>query len=288
MCLTALASCCCCSSIFFMTAVFILYLLTSRGDYETTCYRNDAVTAALPLAPKHYPKELQGIIWMDQSGFYSHSDLPYGVPDLALSFGDTDFSEYDPESRTVEVSVWGPAWSWMNRWDGRLFFSVFQWWLPYHYIFELNDDVSVIQVYPTIRLGPLGSVSMPKWLLSFTMEKLPTKEGDCPPKAGASKKDIAKCATWDRKSTSLISPLLGRFGVIHYYVWQIVDGEGKPVQPYYDVYQDFANRKPSDLLSKLTGLTAGTFTDPMCQEAGTAFRGVRATGPAAALANVEL
>ena len=63
--------------------------------------KNDNIQNLLPTAPVDYPEPLQGMIWMDQSGSFGVSTLPSTLPDLALSFGDIDFSRLDPTTRTV-------------------------------------------------------------------------------------------------------------------------------------------------------------------------------------------
>ena len=44
------------------------------------------------MAPLDYPEALQGIIWMDQSGFYGQSGVPVPAPENLASFGDTEFA----------------------------------------------------------------------------------------------------------------------------------------------------------------------------------------------------
>merc|ERR1711963_79908 len=73
------------------------------------------------------------------------------------------------------------------------------------------------------------------------MEKLNPPADACPPRVGATKREIAKCATWDRVTSFAVSPLLGEWGYLHYYVFQIVDGNGERVEPYWSVYKEFAD-----------------------------------------------
>lgn len=236
---------CCCRFVSFLALLLgvpaALYF-TDAGNTSPEVFPNDAVEKVLPLAPTTFPKALQGVIWMDQHGTYAHTDIGVGASDLALSFGDNEFSTWDPQMRTVAVDVAGPGWTWMNRWDGYL-----QWWLVrrlgFFYIFEVSPDEAVIQIYPCVDLGRLGrQYCLPKWFLSFTMEKVKPPPGTvCPPKTGSSKMDTAKCASWDRVSTGFFKRLLGDFAVLHYYAFQIVDGSGNRVQPYYDAYLQFAH-----------------------------------------------
>eukprot|EP00932_Pfiesteria_piscicida_P017527 SRR837773.4403.p1 GENE.SRR837773.4403~~SRR837773.4403.p1 ORF type:complete len:288 (-),score=29.90 SRR837773.4403:12-875(-) len=281
MCLCSLAACCCsCIVVTSLTLAALVWLVPSGPDVPR-CFHNAKLETELPLAPSSYPEAFQGMLWMDQGGFYSHSDVPFTAPDLALSFGDAEYSRWDPVSRTLSLDIAGPSWTWMNRVDGHLAYWALRK-LGYFYLFEPNEDFSVIQVLPSVDWGALGKFSLPKQIMSFTMERVQHAPGACPPKAGASKKDIAKCATWDRVSSGLLSPLLGPFGVVHYYVWQIVDGSGKRIQPYYDVYQSFANKSSRHFA--LTGSLLGMAEDPRCAQEATAFAGHRPAQRAAASA----
>lgn len=196
------------------------------------------VRSTLPLPPATFPEALQGMFWMDQLGHYAHSDIPsvIGAPDLAFSLADTPGALFDPKARSITVDVAGPAWQWMDRLDGKLFFKVLKT-IGFRYVMQFDEGYTVAQIYPTVAWG---RVSMPKQLLSFTMVKQTPPAGACPPAQGASKADIAKCGAWDRVSSGLLSPLFGSYGVLHYYMFQIVDAKGQPVQPYYDAFQGWA------------------------------------------------
>jgi hypothetical protein len=227
---------------------------------HTHFFKNSDVAEILPLPPKDYPESLQGLHWMDQSGFYAHSDVPLGAPDLALSFGgDTAFHKLDRKTRTLKIDVVGPGWQWMNRWDGYMF----AWAIGlvgFHYVMEFNEDYSFAQIYPTITLPfGMGVVSLPKVVMSFTMVLQKPPEGSCPPTAAATKKDITSCATWDRVSTNFMSHVLGSWAEFHYYVFRIVDADGKPVQPYFEQFESFARQstKPSPSAAKIFGIDLG-------------------------------
>jgi len=276
MCCT-LATCCCCSLSVILGALVAFVALIPSGDSSPKCFPNADVERVLPLAPTSYPEEFQGILWMDQGGIYGHSDIPLGAPDLALSFGDTGYSKWDPTTRTMSVDVAGPAWTWMNSGLGYVFYTLMNK-AGFFYLFELNLDGTVIQVYPSLNLGQLGKFSLPARIMSFTMEKVVHPKGACPPTGSTSKKDIVKCATWDRVSKGFFSPLVGSYGVLHYYVWKIVDGQGNKLQPYYDAYMQFADQScaPSSTLRGLVGIT-----DASCSTCSTAFHGVREKATAA-------
>jgi len=202
---------------------------------DMTQFHSSKVESTLPLPPKTFPKSLQGMMWMDQGGHYAHSDIPMGAPDLAFSLADPA-NPLDTKTRSIVVDVAGPAWQWMNKFDGKLFFKVLKT-IGFRYLMQFNEDYTHAQIYPTLFWG---RVFVPKQLLSFTMVRQTPPADSCPPAEGATKAEIAKCAAWDRVTSGLLSPLLGERGVLHYYVYQIIDGDGRPVQPYYDVFQEWA------------------------------------------------
>mmetsp|Transcript_22449 Transcript_22449/g.40519 ORF Transcript_22449/g.40519 Transcript_22449/m.40519 type:complete len:367 (+) Transcript_22449:48-1148(+) len=214
------------------------------------------VDQVIPLPPKSYPAALQGMIWMDQGGAFGKTDVPFSAPDLALSFGDTAFSMLDAPSRTIDVDVTGPAWQWMNAKDAYFVFLALKK-IGFFYHFQFNEDYSHVQIYPSVNLGALGKWSLPKLLMSFTMV-LQTPPADIGPFPTASTlyEDRVKFAKWDRVSSGLLSPLLGKYGVFHYYVYQIVDGEGRRVQPYYDACTSLASQstKPDPSWAVYLGL----------------------------------
>merc|ERR1719401_1373163 len=139
---------------------------------------------------------------------------------------------------------------------------LFQWAIRlvgFHYVFNFNADYSSAQILPTVKLPIFGDVSLPSKLLSFTMVLQHPPAELCPPKEGASKKDVSKCAIWDRVSTGFLSPLFGSYGEVHYYVHRIVDKDGKPVQPFFDKFLEFsaARSKPNELMARILGVSLG-------------------------------
>jgi hypothetical protein len=195
-----------------------------------SCFKNEDVLRTLPLPPSWYPKELQGVFWMDQGGYYGHSDVPVSAPDLAFTFGDTAYSKWNPQNRTISVATTGPAWTWMNSIAGYAMYTAAHHSGAY-YDFQGNADLSYFDIKPSGYM-PGGPYSMKK--------VTPGPGVSCPPPPGTSKDEIVKCAAWDR-----ISHMLGK--EVHYYVWQIGDAHGNPIQPYYDEYIKFANSKSSYL-----------------------------------------
>eukprot|EP00930_Biecheleria_cincta_P054929 TRINITY_DN4130_c0_g1_i1.p1 TRINITY_DN4130_c0_g1~~TRINITY_DN4130_c0_g1_i1.p1 ORF type:complete len:279 (-),score=52.13 TRINITY_DN4130_c0_g1_i1:590-1426(-) len=214
---------------------------------------------------------LGGIIWMDQAGVFGCTDIPFSAPDLAMSFGDTSYSRLDEITHTIDVDVTGPAWQWMNNKDGYLTFVLLKK-IGFHYHFEFNEDYSSVQIYPSINLGRLGKWSVPKVLMSFTMVlQKPPKGLTCP--ASTLYADRSRYAKWDRVSSGLLSPLVGKYGVFHYYVYQIVDGDGNRVQPYYDacVAHGAKETKPFPKLAAKLGIDALA----VGEKGSTSFVGVR-------------
>lgn len=218
----------------FVSCIGLFFLLSDVSDMQQ--FDSEKVGSTLPLATNTtFPESLQGMMWMDQLGHYAHSDIPMGAPDLAFSLANSAIP-FDKKTRTVTVDVAGENWQWMDRFDGKLFFKVLKT-IGFRYFMQFNEDYTHAQIYPSVFWGKLF---VPKELVSFTMVKQTPPAGSCPPAKGAAKAEIAKCAAWDRVSSGLLSPLLGSYGVLHYYVFQIIDGKGKPVQPYYDVFQEWA------------------------------------------------
>merc|ERR1712232_259130 len=110
--------------------------------------------------------------------------------------------------------------------------------------------------------------------MSFTMVlQKPPKQLPCP--ASTLYADRARYAKWDRVSSGLLSPLVGKYGIFHYYVYQIVDGDGNRVQPYYDacVAHGGKETKPFPKLAAKLGIDALAAGE----KDGTSFIGVRST-----------
>lgn len=266
-------------------AACVALSVVSADSSSVWMHKASEVEKVLPKSPKDYPENLQGIIWMDQSGVYGHSDVPMNAPDLALSWGDTEFFRLDKKNRVHKVDCAGPAWQWMNSFLGYSFYF-FVKLSGYHYLFEWNEDYTFTQIYPSYDLGWLGTYSVPKFIVSFQMAHQTPPQGACPPAKGASKKEIAKCAKWDRITTGLLSPFFGSWGTIHYYAWEIVDKDGNHVQPAYDIFVSWAanGTSPAPTAAKLFGVDPGS--DGF--EAGTAFVGRRVKQSSKGAASTEL
>jgi len=189
-------------------------------------FKADDVENAMPLPPKDYPEPLQGLIWMDQIGYYGHSDISSGAPDAAVSFGDPA-NLLDKENKKINVDVSGVGFQWFNVFEGYAMWKLLHT-INFKYVFEFNDNYTHAQVYPSV-----DAFSVPKSLTSFTMELQTPQPGECPPAEGATKQEISKCAKWKR-----VSNIAGGEDKL-YYVFEIVDKDGNRVQPYYDKYVEF-------------------------------------------------
>jgi hypothetical protein len=236
---------------------------------------NDDIQNVLPVPPASYPEALQGMIWMDQVGAYAFSNISGGAPDLALSFGDTNYSTL--KGNSVNVDIFGPAWQWQNSAAGIEDYIGLQQsidgTLPFpmdHYEFAFSDDYEFAQIYPCYGLPDGSSARTPKEMMSFSMVRQHPAEGECPPAAGASKQDIAKCAKWRRDSVQ------GGIKVV-YYVFEIVDSNRQPIQPYYDAFLEFANSKciPDKAAAQKYGFDTSQAVDGADgTQPGTSFLGV--------------
>lgn len=212
---------------------------------QTKFFKPSEMASVLPVAPKHYPKHLQGVFWMDQGGVFGHSDVPFTAPDLAFSFGDTEFSTLNKQTRTINVNVSGPAWQWMNNKHGYKAFSLLRK-CGFFYHLAFSEDYTKAQIYPCLNLGTFGTWSVPAFLLSFTM-KIQQAQPETTLSSSTLYKDRIRYAKWDRESSGLLSPLIGKYGVFHYYVFQIADENHQPIQPFYDACASHAlkNSEPT-------------------------------------------
>lgn len=169
---------------------------------------------------------------MDQAGVISESDLgSSAAPDGALSFGDPE-NTLNTSTRSIFVDTVGPAWLWFNNVFGyREWFDIKfglglkgdRW-----YRFQFNEDYTFAQIYDSIT--PLH-LEIPSWILNFTMTRLTPPKDVCPPPRHASKEIYTKCATW-RRDTGII----GTTRIWSYYAFEVVDKDGRLVQPYYSKF----------------------------------------------------
>lgn len=231
--------------------------------------RNDEIEKVVPLPPGDYPKSLQGMLWMDQTGSFGFSNISGGAPDLAFSTGDTKYAQLNRETRQLDINIFGPAWQWQNNAEAYEFHHDLLTgpWSHlgvkfHHYEFVFNDDYSFAQIYPVMQ-SALGNVyRVPESMLSFTMTLQTPNPGQCPPKEGATREEISSCALWRRESRvfTVVPGIAKNIGTFVYYAYQIVDQKGNRIEPYYSAYKDWANEnsKPDAEAAAKFGLTLGT------------------------------
>mmetsp|Transcript_76261 Transcript_76261/g.184478 ORF Transcript_76261/g.184478 Transcript_76261/m.184478 type:complete len:318 (-) Transcript_76261:158-1111(-) len=206
--------------------------------------RNKLMLRELPKTPKQWPQVLRGVYWLDQRGSYGIGSVgKSSFDDLCISYGGSGV-EFDPKTRIVTMKTSGSSWTWFNSADAYHTWKMcqkFQCGYDMHY----NEDYSFAQIIPHAVLPVVGKVSVPIFVANFTMTTLYPKPGQCPPKKGATKKQISQCAAARRESHILKSMAgfswLGGTGSTVYYSFQVGDGDHKPVQPYFDAYLAFAD-----------------------------------------------
>lgn len=197
-------------------------------------FKYEDVGSVLPLAPSWYPKGMQGILWHDQAGCYGHSDVSKAAlqPVLCTSFGDTAFSVFDNESRIIHVAVKGPAWQ-FNNVPGA--YPIYDSGLSYEVTF--NREFTSADWQPSQEDEEGVAV---KW----KMEKKTHSSDECPPKPGASIGAKSKCAAWQAHMFVPCGRHCDHFGP-KYQIFQVVDSDGKKVQPYFDAYVACASKAQS-------------------------------------------
>lgn len=211
-------------------------------------FKSDAIETALPLPPKNYPNSLKGMLWMDQEGVYGQSNRSTKFHDLVFTFGGTDFDRLDERTRKVSINSEGPAWVWWN--DAQAYF---EWFigrniLGFFFEFEFNEDYTFAQIVCVLKpFAIFPKIRLPFSILNATMVLQTPEPGQCPPSPTTPKEDIGKCAKWRRETWTNGGP----FEV--YYIWEVVDNDRKRVQPYYDQYLSWANKKtdPSPFWAQL-------------------------------------
>ena len=219
---------------------------------EPEFVRNDAIEHVMPLPPDDYPKSLQGILWMDQAGSFGFSNMSARAPELALSAGDTKYAQLDREKRQLNVNTKGPAWQWMNNAEAYGWYN--DSWSVHHLEFVYNEDYSFAQIYVVSQLASGGLYRVPESFLSYNMTLQTPSPGQCPPKRGATRGEVSLCALWRRETRRANAD-----DTELYYAFQIVDQQGKRIEPYYSAYVDWANQnsKPDVAAAAKYGFTLG-------------------------------
>lgn len=237
---------CCCLTIAILAIVGLVIFVIKRSSVHVECLSNDYIEVSLPSPPTNYPEHLRGIIWMDQARSYSSAPEGDGSGSLAMSFGDSTFNL---QTRTIEVSNTGRSWTIENTVAGYMkYFAAY--FFDYRYIFAFDENFQIAQVYPGFAPlgGVLGTWSVPKILVSLTMELQDITGQTCPPPS-SNWEAVRACAKWIRKSSL---PLMPGFGESEYAAYEIVDPQGARTA-FYDMYVAHANNasKPAPLPAQI-------------------------------------
>lgn len=225
---------CCCLTIAILAIVGLVNFVIKRSSVHVECLSNDYIDVSLPRPPTNYPEHLRGTIWMDQARSYASVSEGGDSGSLAMSFGDSTFN---PETRTIEVSNTGRSWTLENTAKGYMkYFAAY--FFDYRYSFTFDESFQTAQIYPGFAPlgGVLGTWSVPKILVSLTMELQDITGQSCPPPS-VNWEAVRACAKWIRKSSL---PLLPGLGESEYAAFEIVDPQGVRTA-FYDIYVAYAN-----------------------------------------------
>lgn len=252
-------------------------------------FRNDELHTTLPLPPASYPEQLQGMIWMDQAGYYGHSDVPSAMaaPDGVFTFGDDEFKLTGGNGRYhIKVDTHGPAWQWFNSAKGYVFYNMLSR-QGFTYKFIFSDNFNKGQIIPSSELV-LGSIEVPPSMVNFEFDyqSLYLDEKACPKQITEEvraclgidktdehctevKKGVTKCAKWVRPSS------VNGGEKRNYYAYEIVDRNGQPREPYWSLYLEYVKSQADPSVTaaqySLTGIDEFNFkADPEMT-----FRGIR-------------
>lgn len=227
---------CCCLNLAILAIVGLVNLIIKRSSVHVDCLSTDYVDVFLPETPADYPEQWRGVIWLDQARAYNSALQGGGSGSLAMSFGDSVFNR---QTRTIEVSTTGRSWTVENTASGYMKYFV-GYLFDYRYSFTFDEIFAVAQIYPGFAPlgGILGTWSVPKFLVSITME-LQDVSGHkkCPP-ATADWEAVKACAKWIRKSSV---PLLAGLGDSEYAAYEIVDSTGTRTS-FFSHYVTYANK----------------------------------------------
>lgn len=194
-----------------------------------------------------FPEALQGIFWLDVDGYYGckgvhtavHGSSGYGqIFTRGLLDLKTRVSTMDNRGR-IRANSWGRTWKRLLH--GARGFSI-QW----------NEDYTkgFIKNYFDIwhwRYGERGVAALNTWGTEMTIEKQ-TPPSSCPAPEEASCSEKSACAAWIRKD--FFGPsMLGMYKA-GYYVFQLVDGHGRKMQPYFDKFEELMRSRYSEVSSK--------------------------------------
>lgn len=195
----------------------------------------------VPNPPDYYPEALQGILWMDQYGHYGHANTP-GSPEHMLSFGETNFYEWDDKNPNFVYGsgVCGGAWVMeASTPKGQAYARTAcppkagrADKLSGVIRFTFSDDFSM-GFFDTFFGGEFRD--NPNYIGIMYLQDPP--EGACPPAENATKYERNLCAKWIRRSFQGNDWNLT--GPYHDYpVWEIVGADGIPIEPYFSAFVD--------------------------------------------------
>lgn len=190
-------------------------------------------------AREGFPEQLQGIFWLDEGGFYgcqSQTKLSGGlhlIKGYALTFADgsLDLSKkdsvmgvksrvYTNRPRLYDALEAGPK-EFQIEWGEEYDVGVVT---DYMKSMNLLFGERIANMYNQVQPG----------LVTPTLERQ-VPPASCPPPENAACEEKSKCASWVRKNHLATSVgLINRAVENAYYIFQIVDGQGQKVQPYFD------------------------------------------------------
>lgn len=187
----------------------------------------------VPIPPDDYPEALHGVLWMDQTGYYGYSDVD-GAPESLLSFGETRFSTWDPDTKIYYHSgSCGGAWVFQAELESCEILAT----IPFAR-FTFTDDLEVAY----IDFEPNGDFQTPLNPWNPIMYRQHPADGECPPSENATKRERSRCAKWIRATYAAADTNMT--GYHHDYpVFEIVGQDGLPIEPYYTAYLESMNAR---------------------------------------------
>lgn len=214
-----------------------------RKSYvETWPIAVEEIWKMFPIAPDDYPEALQGVMWMDQEGYYGHSDVGQAAPESLLTLGESRFSTYDGNNFLFTSGSCGGAWALDGTPQG------VQWRLERcgdrvhtglggpvrRFIFSDDMETAYIDAYVVPQEGRNGIYAESARYKAVMYRQHPP-EGACPPSVNATKMERNVCAKWIRESYLIDNQdLTGETS--DYPVFEIVGQDGLPVEPYFSAY----------------------------------------------------
>lgn len=211
-------------------------------------FHSSDLAAVMPFRDPRpgFPEKLQGLWWLDESGFYGCQTQSYlnpagfitPVEGYVQSWG---MGLLNLEKRKSWITKHGQAhpnsgggWS---RIGGLIPSFYIQWNSDYTY--GVVKDYLKVWWWLTGPFLPLANIAQ-QVAMSMTIERQQIPK-TCPLPDSASCEEKSKCAPYKRKLYA--GPVGAGPFQNAYYVYQIVDGHGRKVQPYFDKWVEFANSR---------------------------------------------